>query len=459
MLLLLFILVNVIIASAYRNRTYPNTSIDGQVIGSVEHTALEDRLKKLKLLPEKISLMHDGVATELAVSEIGAGVDHRQISQHIAEQRPWLPIANLLTKPDAPLFVAIKPDVYQKKMTAIGAAYKKAAVNASLTLRDGQFVITPEVDAVSFDASGTQANIVEALQKGRQTGGTKADIATKKVAPAVTRASLTQAISPLQAQRNTAITLTYDTKSKRFSPNEIGSWFVRSGPTYALADDKINAAIADAGLELGVATTNTTEIATIAKRSVENKQTAKLALAGSPVGKKTYSFCTAGRNIAANEVEGLARKATETLNAKRGWSLGGNITFNHVGAIAQTEPAVVPSCDFTLWLSAADQMPTFGAICDSMWSCAVRPNVVINYDRWQNASEAWNKDGGSIEDYRVMVINHEVGHWLGFNHSNCPASGQAAPVMQQQSINLQGCTFNPWPSATERTSLRSYLGL
>jgi hypothetical protein len=85
--------------------------------------------------------------------------------------------------------------------------------------------------------------------------------------------------------------------------------------------------------------------------------------------------------------------------------------------------------------------------------------VVINNDRWLYASTAWNNQGGSLEEYRSMVINHETGHWLGFNHSYCPGTGQPAPVMQQQSIDLQGCVFNPWPTATETAILKQRLGL
>ena len=85
--------------------------------------------------------------------------------------------------------------------------------------------------------------------------------------------------------------------------------------------------------------------------------------------------------------------------------------------------------------------------------------MVINFTRWQETSPAWRASGGSLENYRHMVINHETGHWFGFDHSSCPGSGQAAPVMQQQSIDLQGCTFNPWPTERERSVLRRSIGL
>jgi hypothetical protein len=90
-------------------------------------------------------------------------------------------------------------------------------------------------------------------------------------------------------------------------------------------------------------------------------------------------------------------------------------------------------------------MSSFGGACDVIWSCRSGPNVVINEDRWLGASPAWNETGASLTDYRNMVINHETGHWLGFGHQLCDAAGEAAPVMQQQSMGLQGCAPNPWP--------------
>jgi hypothetical protein len=53
-----------------------------------------------------------------------------------------------------------------------------------------------------------------------------------------------------------------------------------------------------------------------------------------------------------------------------------------------------------------------------------------------------------------MEINHETGHWLGLGHSNCAGPGQAAPVMQQQSIDMQGCRINSWPLPWELDAVR-----
>ena len=113
--------------------------------------------------------------------------------------------------------------------------------------------------------------------------------------------------------------------------------------------------------------------------------------------------------------------------------------------------------DFTLVLSEASQVPSFyPSICSSDWSCQVGHYVIINQNRWLYASGSWNQAGGSLRDYRNMVIDHETGHWLGHGDDNndCGGAGQPAPVMQQQSIDLLGCSFNPWPLDSELWSSR-----
>lgn len=136
-----------------------------------------------------------------------------------------------------------------------------------------------------------------------------------------------------------------------------------------------------------------------------------------------------------SDIEEFAAAAAETYAGPRGWNLGGAVRFERVAS----------GGDFTLWLAADSQMATFGGACDVMWSCRNGGNVVINEDRWLGASPAWTEAGGSLRDYRHMVVNHETGHWLGFGHSTCASPGAAATVMQQQSMDLQGCTPNPWP--------------
>jgi predicted Zn-dependent protease len=75
-------------------------------------------------------------------------------------------------------------------------------------------------------------------------------------------------------------------------------------------------------------------------------------------------------------------------------------------------------------------------------SCRYGDRAVINLARWATAVPDYQ---GDIATYRLYVINHEVGHVLGHGHQQCPGPGQAAPVMQQQTLGLQGCVKNAWP--------------
>ena len=152
----------------------------------------------------------------------------------------------------------------------------------------------------------------------------------------------------------------------------------------------------------------------------------------------TVYFSVAKNGSTVGNLTEFTTLATQTLNDARGWARMG-VKFVQVAS----------GGSFTLILSQASLMPTYSSGCTADWSCNVGNKVIINDDRWMNASEAWNANGGSLRDYRHMVVNHETGHWLGHDHAFCTGAGNTAPVMQQQSIDLQGCKFNPWPLDSE----------
>ena len=92
---------------------------------------------------------------------------------------------------------------------------------------------------------------------------------------------------------------------------------------------------------------------------------------------------------------------------------------------------------------------TVGEVCEAAGvddgayaSCRAGQFVMINLDRWLHAVPDYR---GDVASYRHYVINHEVGHGLGFGHQACPGPGRLAPVMQQQTLGLNGCLPNGWP--------------
>ncbi len=96
-------------------------------------------------------------------------------------------------------------------------------------------------------------------------------------------------------------------------------------------------------------------------------------------------------------------------------------------------------------------LPTNGT-----YSCRAGQKVVLNHHRWRRAVSHWPSSRAS---YRRMLLNHEVGHRIGHGHRSCPRPGAKAPVMQQQSSDLQGCRANWWPKRSElRATKRLYRG-
>ena len=158
------------------------------------------------------------------------------------------------------------------------------------------------------------------------------------------------------------------------------------------------------------------------------------AVASSGGGKYVYDVQV--RGSVRTSLGSFAGSVAQTLADARGWAQKG--AFSR-GA----------TTSFIIVLTSAANVPSFSSACSSSWSCRVGPYVIINEDRWLGATPSWNSAGGNLRDYQHMVINHEVGHWLGNGHVNCGGAGQPAPIMQQQSINLQGCRHNAWPLPSE----------
>jgi hypothetical protein len=72
--------------------------------------------------------------------------------------------------------------------------------------------------------------------------------------------------------------------------------------------------------------------------------------------------------------------------------------------------------------------------------------VWINSNRYKRGAQ---KSGYNLTDYRIYLINHEVGHVLGKHHTKCsdkPKGGSdKVPVMNQATKGIGKCKPNVWP--------------
>ncbi len=156
--------------------------------------------------------------------------------------------------------------------------------------------------------------------------------------------------------------------------------------------------------------------------------------------------------------DGFARMVDSTLSDPRGWINDPRFRFEHVAADQDPNLRIrLTSVGTTHELCGNDlEMET---------SCRTTVTgeslVVLNESRWVRGAVPFEGDLGS---YRQYLLNHEVGHAIGYPaHAACGADGALAPIMMQQTLSMNNaelnsyapteiypdngatCRYNPWP--------------
>ncbi|WP_163749538.1 DUF3152 domain-containing protein [Mycolicibacterium helvum] len=161
--------------------------------------------------------------------------------------------------------------------------------------------------------------------------------------------------------------------------------------------------------------------------------------------------------------EGFARMVSETLSNPKSWIHNPQFAFERVDAssegvkpdfrVSLTSPMTVrEGCGYEIPLESSCYNPAYGP--------DAQPRVFINESRWVRGAVPFQGDIGS---YRQYLVNHEVGHAIGYQHHEpCDENGGLAPVMMQQTFSTadndaskfdpeyvkadgKTCRFNPWP--------------
>ena len=140
----------------------------------------------------------------------------------------------------------------------------------------------------------------------------------------------------------------------------------------------------------------------------------------------------------------FAEAVQKTLNDSRSWAHNGARTFERISSGKPDFVITLASPGTTgVWCAKSSLDTTEDNVsCDS----ASTERVMINAYRWAQGSKTY---GDQVHAYRQMLINHEVGHRLGYGHVTCDKDGELAPVMQQQTKFLDHngihCRANAWP--------------
>lgn len=158
-----------------------------------------------------------------------------------------------------------------------------------------------------------------------------------------------------------------------------------------------------------------------------------------PEADRTVSVAVVTESDISVDTELFAGIVVNTLNDDRGWGADGSVAFELV------EP---DDAEVAIRLATPDTVDELCAPLNTMGytSCRTGSDVVLNVDRWAEATEDFLEAGGSLAEYRTYLVNHEVGHFLGHGHvEECNPDGNA-PVMMQQTLDLRQCEPNGWPA-------------
>jgi hypothetical protein len=156
--------------------------------------------------------------------------------------------------------------------------------------------------------------------------------------------------------------------------------------------------------------------------------------------------------------EAFARMVSETLANPKSWTHNPQLAFTRIDSgkpdfrVSLTSPMTVrEGCGYDIALESSCFNPAY---LDG------QPRVFINEARWVRGAVPFQGDIGS---YRQYLVNHEVGHAIGYGkHEPCGQDGALAPVMMQQTFSTSNnddakfdpesvaadgkvCRFNPWP--------------
>jgi hypothetical protein len=435
-----FVLVNAGIYGAYAGKIYPGVKVDGVAIGGAgfdEVAAKVNGLTKDSPLTAEIGTRAIQLDTK-GLAETNVGKIEREAEQ-IGHSTP-LPLAGLIEAQfSKPIHaqLSFNQAALDKILKSLEIQIDRTQVDAVPVIYNGQaFVVS--------DKSGEQLEAAQVTSEIKQAYGSQrtVQIKTNKVAATITTSAYANDLADAQTMLSLSLRIQVGKDSYSPTPAQIGTWLGFGAPGKGIVIDQSAVAGYVNGLAGSFDKDSTTKALVAAIHGKQplaynapSKKTPISNFAASvAVPLKTYTYCVTSNQ--PNDLAAFQRTVAVALGQTPGWTLGGKFLYK----------AVTSSCNFSIGLETDSQMAALDPTCKGVASCMVGSTLAVNSAVWKKPSNAWK---GSVAGYQIELVNHEVGHWLGFEHGRCTLTDASKPVLSQPTITLGGCSPQWYEIPTE----------
>lgn len=428
-----FGLLNLGLYAYYSNRVYPGVQVGVTQLGGVPLSDLRQRLAE-QGGEETLSVTAGGATYAMDMRGLG-GLDLDRLEREVKEvgRTTPLPLAGVLrslTSRPLESHYQVSDEGLARVIAGLERQINHQSSNALPMIVAGQAFTLAQKTGEMLDASKAAAAIRAVYGSGKT-----ASLEVSKLEPLVAATAYKTDVE--EAQARLGLTLQLRVRSSSYSPTaaQIGSWLVFGEPGRGVVVDGAAVAAYVASIPGRFdrrATTNAVVAAVQAKQNLNytasrrTTATPNLASAAAVLPRQTYNYCL--RPDEGAEAEALRTRAAAVLGSG-GWTLGGRLRFVPASS----------NCDFTVGVVPADDMATVNVACTARTTCQVGSQLAVSAGAWAAAPAGWK---GNLDEYRSELIQHEVGHWLGFDHVSCLSTDAPKPILQAPTVVLAGCSPN-----------------
>ena len=428
--LTLLVVGNVLIDLRLAGRAYPGVRVAGLSVG--DKTEAEIRQALAQRASRNLNITVSGSSYQLATADV-ASVDVAAVAASAMQigRSAGLPMIGLATawfSGPVPMPYQIDQAKLSQAVAKLARDFDRPSHNATPVIIGGQALALAELAGTKLDQAAVRADIKLALTQ-------YVDVTTsaEQLNPLVTAQSLQNSLQLAQQIIDSPVKIAIPKRGVVTVPaTTVASWirFDAATSNVALDTGAVTAYVASlvGSFDRNAAVAGLLEH--VVKGAEYTYTAGGKASAVTPVAvisstPATYRYC-----IAASDNDNrtaLSATAQTALADPAGWALGGQVVFIRQDA----------DCHLHIRIGDADYLKSLSVMCDQQTTCRVGNEIGLLAAAWQQPSDTW-KSG--IAAYRTELINHEIGHVLGFDHPGC-LPDSIKPTLTTQSITLgSGCS-------------------